>query len=107
MTSDKVLVIPATFKVGEEFPPNLPLPNGEVKPTSECSQSEVAAAIEELKVVARMSRERLEQAYEEHVRDVETLAQISAYLARYDQWEAVRSGGKVRETLWHVEDNAY
>jgi len=105
--SDQVLVIPATFKVGEEFPANLPLPAGEVKPTPECSQSEVAAAIEELKAVARMSRERLEQAYAEHVRDVETLAQISAYLARFEQWEAVRTGGKVREILWHVEDGAY
>jgi len=105
--SDKVLVIPATFKVGAEFPPNLPLPDGEVKPTADCSQSEVAAAVEELKAVARMSRDRLEQAYVEHVRDVETLAQISAYLARFEQWEAVRSGGQVRETLWHVEDGAY
>jgi len=105
--TDKVLVIPATFKVGAEFPPNLPLPNGDVKPTPECTLDEVAAAVEELKAVARMSRERLEQAYVEHVRDVETLAQISAYLARFDQWDAVRAGGKVRETLWHVEDNAY
>ena len=105
--TDKVLVIPATFKVGDEFPPYLPLPNGEVKPTPECSQSEVASAVEELKAVARMSRERLEQAYADHVRDVETLAQISAYLERFDQWEAVRAGGKVRETLWHVEDGAY
>jgi hypothetical protein len=105
--TDKVLVIPATFKVGAEFPPNLPLPDGGVKPTAECSQSEVASAVEELKALARTSRDRLEQAYAEHVRDVETLAQISAYLARFDQWEAVRSGGQVRETLWHVEDGAY
>ena len=83
--TDKVLVIPATFKVGTEFPPYLPLPHGQVKPTAECSQSEVASAVEELKGVARMSRERLEQAYAEHVRDVETLAQISAYLARFEQ----------------------
>ena len=105
--TDKVLVIPATFKVGAEFPPYLPLPDGQVKPTAECSQSEVASAVEELKGVARMSRERLEQAYAEHVRDVETLAQISAYLARFEQWEGVRSGGAIRETLWHVEDDAY
>jgi hypothetical protein len=105
--ADKVLVIPATFKVGAEFPPNLPLPDGEVKPIADCSRTEVASAVEELKAVARMSRERLEQAYVEHVRDVETLAQISAYLARFDQWEAVRTGGKVRETIWHVEDGAY
>jgi len=105
--TDKVLVIPATFKVGEEFPAYLPLPAGEVKPTPECTRAEVASSIEELKGVARLSRERLEQAYAEHVRDVETLAQISAYLARFDQWEAVRTGGKVREILWHVEDGAY
>lgn len=105
--ADTVLVIPATFKVGAEFPPNLPLPGGEVKPIADCSRSEVASAVEELKTLARMSRQRLEQAYAEHVRDVETLAQISAYLARFDQWEAVRSGGQVRETLWHVEDGAY
>ena len=105
--ADKVLVIPATFKVGAEFPPNLPLPNGEVKPIAECSRTEVASAVEELKAVARMSRERLEQAYADHVRDVETLAQISAYLERFDQWDAVRSGGQVRETIWHVEDGAY
>jgi len=105
--TDKVLVIPATFKVGTEFPPYLPLPDGQVKPTAECSQSEVASAVEELKGVARMSRERLEQVYAEHVRDVETLAQISAYLARFEQWEGVRLGGAVRETLWHVEDDAY
>ena len=105
--ADKVLVIPATFKVGAEFPPNLPLPHGEVKPIAECSRSEVASAVEELTGVARQSRERLEAAYAEHVRDVETLAQISAYLARFDQWGAVRTGGEVRETLWHVEDGAY
>jgi hypothetical protein len=105
--TDKVLVIPATFKVGAEFPPYLPLPAGEVKPTPECSKSEVASAVEELKGVARQSRERLEQAYADHVRDVETLAQISAYLARFEQWDAVRSGGNVRETLWHVDDEAY
>ena len=105
--TDKVLVIPATFKVGAEFPPYLPLPDGQVKPTAECSQSEVASAVEELKGVARMSRERLEQVYAEHVRDVETLAQISAYLVRFEQWEGVRLGGAVRETLWHVEDDAY
>jgi hypothetical protein len=105
--TDQVLVIPATFKVGAEFPPNLPLPDGGVKPTPDCSQSEVAAAVEELKALARVSRERLDRAYQEHVRDVETLAQISAYLARFEQWDAVRTGGKVRETLWHVEDGAY
>lgn len=105
--SDRVLVIPATYRVGAEFPPYLPLPHGEVKPTAECTQTDVAAAVEELKAVARMSRERLQQAYAEHVRDVETLAQISAYLARFDVWAGVRSGGNVRETLWHVEDDAY
>jgi hypothetical protein len=102
--ADKALVIPATFKVGSEFPPYLPLPGGEMKPTSECSQTDVAAAIDELKAVARGSRERLQTAYDEHVRDVEVLAQVAAYLARFDQWEAVRRGEPVREILWHIED---
>jgi hypothetical protein len=101
--TDNALVIPATFKVGSEFPPYLPLPGGDMKPMSECSQEEVAAAVEELKSVARASRERLQQAYEEHVRDVEMLAQVAAYLARFEQWSEVRSGGTVREILWHIE----
>lgn len=105
--ADNALVIPATFKVGSEFPPYLPLPGGEMKAMSECSREEVAAAVEELKSVARSSRERLQQAYEEHVRDVEMLAQVSAYLARFANWADVRRGGSVREILWHVEDTDY
>lgn len=103
--ADNVLVIPATFKVGSEFPPYLPLPGGEMKAMSECTREEVAAAIDELKSVARSSRDRLQQAYEEHVRDVETLAQVAAYLARFEKWAEVRDGGTVREILWHVEDS--
>ena len=103
--ADNALVIPATFKVGSEFPPYLPLPGGEMKAMSECTREEVAAAIDELKSVARSSRDRLQQAYEEHVRDVETLAQVTAYLARFEKWADVREGGTVREVLWHVEDS--
>jgi hypothetical protein len=105
--TDKALVIPVTFRVGAEFPPYLPLQDGSVKPTAECSLSEVVEAVEEIKAVARASRERLELAYADHVRDVELLAQISAYLAKFDEWSALRSGGKVREILWHVEDHDY
>ena len=105
--ADNALVIPATFKVGSEFPPYLPLPGGDVKPMNECSREEVEAAVEELKSVARASRDRLQHAYEEHVRDVEMLAQVAAYFARFDQWSDVRSGGTVRETLWHIEPTDY
>jgi hypothetical protein len=105
--TDKALVIPATYRVGAEFPPYLPLQDGSVKPTAECSLSEVAEAVEEIKAVARASRERLQLAYADHVRDVEMLAQISAYLAKFDEWAAFRSGGKVREVLWDVEDRDY
>lgn len=104
--ADNALVIPATFKVGTEFPPYLPLADGQVKPTAECSKRDVAAAVEELRTVARGSRERLQHAYDEHVRDVEMLAKVSAYLHKFEQWEAVRNGGKVREILWHVEDKS-
>jgi hypothetical protein len=105
--TDKALVIPATFKVGAEFPPYLPLLDGEVKPIAECSKNEVEQAVNELKGVARSSRERLQLTYDEHVRDVELLAQASAYLARFEQWEAVRKGGRIRETLWHIADGDY
>ncbi len=105
--ADNALVIPATFKVGAEFPPYLPLPGGEMKATNDCSREEVAAAVEELKSVARGSRDRLQHAYEEHVQDVEMLARVAAYLARFEQWENVRHGGAVREILWHVEDADY
>ena len=105
--ADKAFVIPATFRVGSELPPYLPVADGGLKPTNECTQSDVATAVEELKNAARASRERLETAYAEHVRDVEVLAQVTAYLTRFEQWDALRQGGKVREILWHVEDRDY
>jgi hypothetical protein len=105
--ADKAFVIPATFRVGSELPPYLPVADGGLKPTNECTQSDVATAVEELKSAARTSRERLETAYAEHVRDVEVLAQVTAYLARFEQWDALRRGGKVREILWHVDDRDY
>lgn len=98
--TDKVLVIPATFRVGSEFPAYLPLADGAVKPLVECTREEVTEAIEELRAMAARSRERLQQAYDEHVRDVEALAQVSAYRDRYAQWTAVREGKPVREILW-------
>jgi hypothetical protein len=105
--ADKAFVIPATFRVGSELPPYLPVADGGLKPTNECTQSDVATAIEELRSAARTSRERLETAYAEHVRDIEVLAQVTAYLARFEQWDALRHGGKVREILWHVDDRDY
>jgi hypothetical protein len=105
--TDRVLVIPATFRVGSELPPYLPVAEGGLKPTSECTREDVAIAVEELKSAARASRERLEAVYTEHVRDVEVLAQVAAYLDRYDQWGALRNGGQTREILWHVDDRDY
>jgi hypothetical protein len=102
--ADKALVIPATFKVGAELPPYLPLASGDLKPMAECTRQEVAQAVAEIKNVAHSSRERLEAAYVEHVRDMQLLAQVSAYLARFDEWAAVRSGGTVREVLWHIDE---
>lgn len=102
--TDNALVIPATFRVGKVFPAYLPLPDGSLKPLAECSRAEVAGAASELKALAQRSRERLQKAFEEHVLDQEVLAQISAYLARFDEWSAVRRGGELRETLWHVEE---
>ncbi len=105
--ADKAFVIPATFRVGSELPPYLPVAHGGLKPAHECTRDDVASAIEELKDAARASRERLETAYAEHVRDVEVLAQVTAYLARFEQWAALRQGGKVREILWHIDDRDY
>jgi hypothetical protein len=105
--SDKVLVIPATFRVGSELPPYLPVAEGGLKPTNECTREDVAAAIAELKDAARASRERLETVYAEHVRDVEVLAQVAAYLDRYDEWAALRRGGQAREILWQLDDRDY
>ena len=100
--SDNVLVIPATFRVGSEFPPYLPLADGSLKATNECSREEVAEAVHECRAAARASRERLEQAYQDHLKDLELYAQLAAYLERYEQWDAVREGGAVKELLWHV-----
>ncbi len=103
--ADKALVIPASFRVGSQFPDELPLADGSLKPLSECSRSEVAEAVNELKSVATRSRERLDDAYAEHIQDIEMLAQISAYLTRFEQWQALREGGSVRETLWHLQED--
>lgn len=101
--SDNVLVIPATVKVGPEFPQLLPLANGDLKPAAECTRAEVGEAVAECRSMSRASRERLEQAYREHVRDIELLAQVSAYYDRFDQWDAIREGRRLREILWQVE----
>ena len=102
-TADNVLVIPATSKVGSQFPPYLPLADGSVKPIAECTREEVAQAVAEFRSLTMQSRARLQQVYEEHLRDVEALAQVSAYWAKYEEWGAVREGGVVREQLWDVE----
>ncbi|HUF73612.1 MAG TPA: hypothetical protein VMR74_12015 [Gammaproteobacteria bacterium] len=101
--SDNVLVIPATVKVGPDFPQLLPLANGDLKAAAECTRAEVGEAVAECRGMARASRERLEQAYREHVKDLELLAQVSAYYERFDQWSALREGRNVREILWQVE----
>ena len=100
---EKVLVIPATFVVGDSFPANLPLADGSVKPIAECSQEDVRQAVAELKAVVDGSRSRLRRAYEEHLQDLEIYAQLSAYLERYDEWTGVRGNGVVRQTIWSVE----
>jgi hypothetical protein len=100
---ENVFVIPATIKVGKDMPPYLPLANGSVKPIAECSKPEIQQAVEECRFVAQTSRERLEAAYRDHIKDIELLAQVSAYLARYEQWAAIRDGGEVGELLWEVE----
>lgn len=101
--ADNVLVIPATIRVGKEFPPFLPLADGALKPIAECTKAEVEQAVTECREVAKSSRARLEEAYLDHLKDIELLAQVSAYLEKYDQWSAIREGGEVRETLWQVE----
>lgn len=101
--SDNVLVIPATVKVGPDFPQLLPLANGDLKAAAECSRAEVGEAVAECRGMTRASRERLEQAYREHVKDLELLAQISAYYERFDEWSALREGRNVHEILWQVE----
>ncbi len=103
--ADKALVIPASFRVGSQFPDHLPLADGSLKPLSECSRAEVAEAVDELKSAAMRSRERLDEAYADHIQDIEMLARISAYLTRFEQWRALREGGTVRETLWHLQED--
>jgi hypothetical protein len=100
--SENVLVIPATFMVGNEFPANLPLADGSMKPIAECTVEEVRQAVGEIRAVARASRERLRRAYEEHVQDLELLAQISAYEHRYDEWAGIRTGSRTSELLWSL-----
>jgi UTP-glucose-1-phosphate uridylyltransferase len=100
---ENVFVIPATIMVGKEMPPYLPLADGSVKPIAQCSKEEIEQAVEECRFVAQTSRERLEAAYRDHLKDVELLAQVSAYLAKYEQWAAIREGGEVGELMWQVE----
>jgi len=101
--SDNVLVIPATVKVGPDFPQLLPLANGDLKAVAECTRTEVGEAVAECRSMTRASRERLEEAYREHLKDLELLAQVSAYHERFEQWTAIREGRNVRELLWQVE----
>ena len=102
---EKVLVIPATFVVGETFPPNLPLADGSVKPIVDCSKEEVRQAVDELKAVVDGSGLRLRRAYQEHLQDLEVYAQVSAYLDRYEEWTGVRGEGTLRQTIWSLEGN--
>jgi hypothetical protein len=101
--SDNVLVIPATVMVGRDFPEVLPLANGDLKAIADCSRSEVAEAVAECRQMTVASRERLEQVYQEHLKDLELFAQVSAYYERFDDWSAIREGGDVKELLWQVE----
>ena len=103
--ADNVLVIPATVTVGRNFPDVLPLSNGDLKPVAECTREDVADAVNECRGLARASRDRLDAAYAEHVRDLELLAQVSAYLERYDDWAAIRAGRDVKERLWQIESD--
>jgi hypothetical protein len=101
--SDNVLVIPATIRVGREFPELLPLANGDLKAVADCTRTEVGEAVAECRSMTQASRERLETAYREHLKDLELLAQVSAYFERFDEWSAIREGRPVREMLWQVE----
>lgn len=53
--------------------------------------------------MTQASRQRLETVYQEHLRDLELLAQVSAYFERYDDWAAIREGREVNELLWQIE----
>jgi hypothetical protein len=101
--SDNVLVIPATVTVGPDFPELLPLANGDLKPVTECSRAEVREAVAECRDMTRASRQRLEAVYQEHLKDLELLAQVSAYYERFDEWSPIREGRGVKELLWQVE----
>jgi hypothetical protein len=101
--ADNVFVIPATIRIGKEFPPYLPVADGALKATAECTRTDVEQAVAECRQVAQASRARLEAAYQEHLKDIELLAQVSAYLEKYDQWDAVRRGGEAKELLWQVD----
>lgn len=103
--SNNVLVIPATVKVGPDFPELLPLANGDLRPVTDCSRSEVGEAVAECREMTKASRERLEAAYQEHVKDLELLAQVSAYFERFEDWGAIREGREIKEFLWQVEES--
>lgn len=103
--TNNVFVIPATVTVGRNFPDLLPLANGDLKPVSACTRAEVQEAVQECRSISKASRERLQAAYEEHIRDLELLSQISAYYKRFDEWAVIREGGMVKEQLWQVEDS--
>ena len=69
--SNNVLVIPATVKVGPDFPELLPLANGDLRPVTECSRPDVGEAVSECRDISKASRDRLEEAYRDHLRDLE------------------------------------
>lgn len=100
--SDNVLVIPATFIVGKQFPANLPLADGSMKPVGECTEEEVGQAVAEVRSMSESSRERLRRAYDEHVQDLEVLAQLSAYEQKFSEWDGVREDREVAEVLWSL-----
>jgi hypothetical protein len=104
--TQNVLVIPATVTVGSDFPQLLPLADGDLKPAAECTRAEIGQAVLECRSLAKASRERLDAAYQEHLRDLELLAQVAAYYERYDDWGAIREGRDVEERLWEVEELA-
>ena len=101
--SDNVLVIPATFIVGKQFPANLPLPDGSMKPIGQCSREEVGMAVAEVRAMSENSRERLRRVYDEHVQDLEVLAQLSAYEQKFAEWDGVRKDREVAEVLWTLD----
>jgi hypothetical protein len=101
--ADNVLVIPSTIRVGRNFPPYLPLPNGDLKASQECTPEDVANAVGECQELAEASRVRLQEAYQEHIKDIELFAQVSAYNEKFEQWEAIRTGGEPKDSLWQIK----